>query len=192
MISFLRSGAGIFPEFRVVNVDQGMQWSSATLVKSGETYVDRAAAVEPWGQYTGIARRHNSPDPRTWSSGSVGANIAGQIDHSYKSWIGEVTNGTMVSTIDLSTIQSFDVNPNPVVDLMEVTFEVKEPEVMTIAIHDMQGQLIKVLYRDIPAIGQHRLSFNKGELAMGAYVVSVVTPSRVVAQEQIVVVNREP
>lgn len=187
MISFLRSGADIFPEFRVVNVDQGMSWSSATLVKGGETYVDRLPGLERWGDYTGIARRHNSTDPRTWSSGSVGANIPGQIDHTYKSWIGEVTNGQNVSTTDIDRSISFSVTPNPVRDYMEINFTVTEAFPMTIALYDAYGHLVRILYQDMPLAGTHTISVHRGDLQVGVYVISVSSGEGVLEWEKIVV-----
>lgn len=187
MISFLRSGAALFPEFRVVNVDAGMSWSSSTLVKGGETYVDRLPGLERWGDYTGIARRHNSTDPRTWSAGSAGANVAGQIDHTYKTWIGEVTNGQNVSTKFIDKSIPFSVTPNPVSDFMEISFTITESIPLTIALYDTDGRLVRTLYRDTPSIGEHKLSFQKGDLAVGVYVISVSSLDTVLRSDKIVV-----
>ena len=187
MISLLRSSDAIFPEFRVVNVDQGMSWSSATLVKGGETYVDRLPGLERWGEYTGIARRHNSTDPRVWTSGSFGANVAGQIDHTYKSWIGEVTNGQNVSTTDIGKSIAFLVTPNPVQDYFEISFTITEASPIKIALYDTHGRMVRTLYHDTPLVGAHKISFLRGELAVGVYVVSVTSLGRVVGYEKIVV-----
>ena len=189
MISFLRSGAALFPEFRVVNVDQGMSWSSATLVKGGETYVDRLPGLERWGDYTGIARRHNSTDPRTWSSGSVGANVAGQIDHTYKSWIGEVTNGQNVSTTDIGKSIAFSVTPNPVRDYMEINFTITEAFPMTIGLYGVNGNLVRTFYDGTPQAGYHKMQFQRGDLPVGAYVISMSSLGSVLGWEKIVVVE---
>ena len=189
MISFLRSGAGLFPEFRVVNVDQGMSWSSATLVKGGETYVDRLPGLEQWGQYTGIARRHNSVDPRTWTSGSAGANIQGVIDHTYKSWIGEVTNGQMVGITDLGDPIIFNVSPNPVRDYVEVGFSLTGTYPVTIALYDTKGNFVRQLYQDTPASGNQNLFIPLHDLPQGVYMISVSALGSVLAYEKIVVVE---
>jgi hypothetical protein len=190
MISFLRSGATLFPEFRVVNVDGGMSWSTAALVKGGETYVDRLPGLERWGDYTGIARRHNSSDPRTWSSGSVSANISGQIDHTYKSWIGEVTNGQNVSTTEIGKSIAFSVTPNPVFDYMEINFTMTEVLPLKIAIYDTQGQFVRTLLEDdTPLVGEHTFSFQRGDLPVGSYVISVSSLGRVLGWEKIIVIE---
>lgn len=190
MISFLRSGAALFPEFRVVNVDGGMAWSTTTLVKGGETYVDRLPGLERWGDYTGIARRHNSTDPRTWSAGSAGANVAGQIDHTYKTWIGEVTNGQNVSTTDISKSMAFKVTPNPVFDFMEISFTMTESIPLTIVLFNTKGQFVRTLYEDTPSLGAHKLSFQRGDLSIGVYVVSVSTVGKVIGNQRILVGER--
>ncbi len=191
MISFLRTGADLFPEFRVVNVDGGMSWSSTTLVKGGETYVDRLSGLERWGDYTGIARRHNSSDPRTWTAGSVGADVAGQIDHTYKTWIGEVTNGQNVGTTEIGKSIDFTVTPNPVVDNMQISFTMTEAIPISIALHDISGQLLRTLYEDRPSLGSHTVLCPAGDLAAGVYVVSVSSVGRMISNERILVGRTE-
>ncbi len=188
MISFLRSSASSFPEFGVVNVDQGMSWSATTLVKEGETYVDRLPGLERWGAYTGIARRHNSIDPRTWSSGSVGANVEGR-DHTYKSWIGEVTNGQNVSTIEIDEAIAFSVTPNPVRDYAEINFTLTEALPLAIALYDVYGHHTRTLYQAVPLAGTHTISFHRGDLAVGSYVISLSSLGRVLGNEKIVVIE---
>jgi hypothetical protein len=78
MIAFLRSSASIYPQVRVINCDNNLQWSSSTLVKSGETFVNFLSGDERWGDYTGISRRHNSSTPKIWLAGCYGANIVSQ------------------------------------------------------------------------------------------------------------------
>ncbi len=189
MISFLKSGAAIFPEFRVVNVDGGMSWSSATLVHGGETFVDRLPGLERWGQYTGIARKHNSTTPITWTAGSVGANVAGQIDHTYKTWVGEVTNGQNVGIKDIQSTIAFSVTPNPVQDIMEISFSITESHPITIVLYDTKGQLVRTLLQETPLVGDHKHSFQRGDLQAGFYVVSVSSGGNVLVSEKIVVVD---
>ncbi len=189
MISFLQSGAALFPEFRVVNVDGGMSWSSSALVKGGETYVDRLPGLERWGQYTGIARKHNSTTPITWSAGSVGANVAGQLDHTYKTWIGEVTNGQNVSTKDIQSTIVFNVTPNPVQDVMEISFTITESHPVSIALYDTKGQLVRTLFEDSPLAGLQKHSFQIGDLHAGVYVISVSSKGIILGSEKIGIID---
>jgi hypothetical protein len=164
-----------------------MSWSTATLVQGGQTYVDRLSGVERWGDYTGIARRHNSQDPRTWSSGSVGANISGVLDHTYKTWIGEVTNGQMVGVEETEFAVSFSVSPNPVRDVVDISFTITETIPVTIALHDMQGKLVRILYDDTPLIGNHSFSFQMSDVVAGVYLVSVTSTKGRMVYKRVVV-----
>lgn len=90
MLAFLRATQGGFPEVRVINCDDVMQFSNTTLVKAGETFVNfLSGGPERWGDYTGISRRHNSTDARIWLAGCYGANISG-APNTWKTWISEI------------------------------------------------------------------------------------------------------
>lgn len=184
-ISFLRSNASIFPEFRVVNVDQGMSFSSTTLVKAGETFVDRGAGTERWGEYTGIARRHNSSDPRTWVAGAVGANVSGQLDHTYKTWIGEATNGQMVSVDHLQAPVSFSLSPNPVKENCILHYTLNDAAIVTITLCDIRGQVLETIYHGKPVAGDHKLTIQKGDHPPGHYVLAVDAQGHQLASEKI-------
>jgi hypothetical protein len=188
MISFLSSSSSIFPQCRIVNCDQGMTWSSSTLVKAGETYVDFLSSDERWGDYTGIARRHNAQDPRVWTAGCYGANIPSQgVSHTYKTWIAEVTGNNVVSTQEPASSMDLRVFPNPVYDIMQLLFTTELREEITIAIHDMKGHLVKQLYRDTPRAGEHSLSFNKGALPPGMYILTIASPTQILKNEKIAI-----
>ena len=189
MISYLKAGAAIFPEFRVVNADGGMAWSSSTLVHGGETFVDRLPGLERWGRYTGIARKHNSFTPITWTAGSVGANVAGQLDHTYKTWIGEVTDGQNVGIQDVQSTLAFSVTPNPVQDIIEISYTITESTPITIALYDTKGQLVKTLFQGTPLMGDHTDSFQRGDLGAGVYLISVGSRGNVLVSKKIVVVG---
>lgn len=50
MIGFGRSSSAIYPEVRVVNCDDAMNWSPSTLVKSSSTFVGNNSQIdERWG-----------------------------------------------------------------------------------------------------------------------------------------------
>ena len=119
----------------------------------------------------------------------MGANIAGQLDHTYKTWIGEVTNGQNVGTKEIGQSIDFSVTPNPVVDNMVVSFTMTEAIPITIVLHDASGQLVRTLYEDKPSVGLHTVSFPAGDLATGVYVVSVSSVGRVIGSKNVVVVK---
>ena len=190
MIAFLRSSESIYPQVRVVNCDNAMQWSPSTLVKEGETFVDFLNDDERWGDYTGIARKHNSNGGRIWLAGCYGADIESQnFFNTYKTWIAEVYAGATVGLEDLATIRDFSVFPNPVYDMTTVLFTTDQRELTTISLIDMEGKVVKILYHDTPKIGENKLTFNKGALPAGSYIVSISTSTKILKNETIVIVD---
>ena len=135
MIAFLRSSEDIYPQVRVVNCDNNMQWSPSALVKEGETFVDFLNDDERWGDYTGIARRQNSSTGRIWLAGCYGADIPGQnFFNTYKTWIAEVYAGSVVGVKENTSVSNFSVFPNPAYDMMTIQFTVDQREMTTISL----------------------------------------------------------
>ncbi len=191
MIAFLRASAETFPEVRVVNCDQDFTWSPSVLVKAGETYVDfLSSSSERWGDYTGIARRHNSPAGKVWLAGCYGANINSQnTPHTFKTWVTEVSGGATVGYEELPKIKDVSVYPNPTFDIIRIDFTAEQGEMTTITLLDMNGKIVKVLYRDVPTPGTNQLTFNQGALAAGSYLISITTSSQTLKNEKLIILD---
>lgn len=70
VIGFSRTGSSIFPQYRVVGVDDLFDWTGSQLVKNGEDFVDfNSSDNERWGDYSGISRQH-SATPQVYIAGS--------------------------------------------------------------------------------------------------------------------------
>lgn len=190
MIAFLRSSSTTYPQVRVVNCDNNLQWSSSTLVKAGETYVNILNGDERWGDYTGISRRHNSGTPRIWLAGCYGANIVSQNAYNtYKTWVAEVYGTSTVGLNDISTTKTISMFPNPTYDLINIYFTSESFEKTTIQILDINGRVVKVLYSDIPKNGENKLTFNKGALTAGTYFVNISTSSKTLKNEKLIILD---
>ena len=187
MIAFLQSSQSIYPQLRVVNCDANMTWSTSTLVKNGETFVNFINGTERWGDYTGMARRHNASSPDVWLAGCYGANVSGIMNNTWKTWIAQVGGSSVGIAAPMADAQSVSVYPVPIADLFTLEFPVSERTEHTVAIHDVRGALVKVLYRDTPAMGLHRLTFNREQLASGIYVLTITANGRTIAHEDLVV-----
>lgn len=87
MIGFLRVSGSTFPEIGVVNCDLSMDWSSPTIIKTGNSYVDHnwLSGTERWGDYSDIQRKHNETSPAVWMAGCFGSN-----SHNWNTWIAEI------------------------------------------------------------------------------------------------------
>jgi PKD repeat protein len=98
LISFLRTGANIYPEFRVVSCDGGFNWSSSVLVRQGDSYVDVASeTLERWGDYSGISRRHLNNSVEVWVAGCFGENNINGYSNVLNTWIGKITAGAVLN-----------------------------------------------------------------------------------------------
>jgi hypothetical protein len=191
MIAFLGSSPSFYPEVRVVNCDNNMQWSGSALVKAGEAYVDFVTGDERWGDYTGISRKHNSSSPSIWLAGCYGANIESQgFLNTWKTWVAEVSGSATVGLDDGSaSSKAVSVFPNPAYDLINVYFTSHAFEKTTIEILDMSGRMVKTLYSDAPKVGENKLTFNKGVLPSGTYFVRISTPSKILQNEKLIILN---
>ena len=92
LIGFGRTGSSIYPEIRVVNCDDAMNWSSSTLVKSSTSFVSHTSSTEErWGDYTGMTRRNNAAVPTAWMNG-----MFGNSNNKWDTWIAEIGSDGLI------------------------------------------------------------------------------------------------
>lgn len=188
MIAFTRSSPALFPEARVAYCDQNLTFSNGVLVKQGETFVNFLQGnVERWGDYTGIARRHNAPQPTVWMAACYGANVPGFLNNTYKTWVAEVGATGGVGIDEHPNGAAMRVFPNPVVDLFQLRFELEETTAIRVEVVDARGALVKLLHEDTRRPGEYLLTFNRGALTSGTYQVVVRGTNSIIGHETIVV-----
>lgn len=85
MIGMLRSSSTSFPEVRVVNCDNTMNWSSSVQMAAGASYVNMTGNPERWGDYSSMSRKHNANNPEVWMVGAHGSQ-----GNSWKAKIAEI------------------------------------------------------------------------------------------------------
>ncbi len=191
-IGFLRSSDNIFPECRALLVDNNLNWSSSITVKQGEDYVDIASGTdERWGDYTGIAKKFNANIPTVWFAGSYGRSTL-TYSNVNGTWIAELYNNNNVSPIDPihKDDKSLSLYPNPANEkYFHLTFTIQQTENMEIAIYDIQGKLIKSLFKGYLKPGEHRMTFNENALTPGIYFVKVYNENQIIANEKLVIAN---
>lgn len=192
MICFLRSSSAIYPELRVVNCDDNMNWSSSTTVKAGATYADNNEVSETrWGDYTGISRKHNASNAEVWLGGQYGTTrfLTGfGTSHCFETWIAQITaGGTSGIENNHESTENFNVFPNPVYDMFSMEFYLDERLPIEISIIDINGRLVKLLYKDVANQGRNLLSFNKGALGKGTYFVKINSDQKIIQNEKIII-----
>ncbi|MBN1198323.1 MAG: T9SS type A sorting domain-containing protein [Bacteroidales bacterium] len=186
MICFLRVSETIFPQVRVVYVNNAGEWSSSTLVKEGSTYVDVYASdgVARWGDYSGISRKHNASPPNVWLSGGFGAFRLNE--HAFDTWIAQIT-GVAIGIEEQAIAPPVRIYPNPVYDLMNVEFTLDGRSPIEISVIDQQGKMVKMLLQDTAPGGRNCFSFNKGALARGIYFLKVSSSNNTIRYEKFIV-----
>jgi hypothetical protein len=192
MICFLRSSSTIYPELRAVNCDNNGNWSSSIIVKSGLSYVDNGNVAETrWGDYTGISRKHNANSSEVWLGGQYGTTrfISGfGTSHCFETWIAQINDGSPSGIEDNhETSDKIDVFPNPVYDMFKLEFYLDENLPIEISIIDINGRLVKLLYKDAAKQGRNLLSFNKGALKNGTYFVKINSNQNIIQNEKIII-----
>ncbi len=84
---------------------------------------------------------------------------------------------------------SVKVFPNPVADLFYLEFDLEERTMLDISIVDVQGKLVKNLYKASVKSGRNQLSFNKNALPAGVYYVVIASENQTIKHEKIVIMD---
>ncbi len=187
MIGYGRTGPSIFPEMRVVNCDDGMNWSASVLVKSSDSCVidGSALSITRWGDYTGTARRHNSGAASIWMSGMVGS-----IYNYWNSWIAEIHEVTVgINEVGNAPLVNSKIYPNPVSNFFQLEFNLSQASDVQIDIYNMEGKLVKDLFKGKAYQGDNEFSFNKSNLSWGVYFLTIRSDSNILKSEKIVVTD---
>lgn len=185
MIGFGRSSANIYPEVRVVNCDNGMNWSSSSLVKSSAGFVSYTSSTkERWGDYTGTARKHNNPNPSIWMNGMYGTS-----SNVWNTWIAEIHDNQVGISEQNKQAQKLKVFPNPIVESFTIEFTLENSTNLLIEVIDVNGKLVKELYNGKGVSGTNNFSFNKANLANGTYFLTIKNNSNIIKNEKIIINN---
>lgn len=182
MIGFGRSSASIYPEVRVVNCDNGMNWSSSTLVKSSASYVSyTSTTMERWGDYTGTTRKHNSSTPSIWMNGMWATSV-----NEWSTWVAEIHN-SFIGIEEQTDQNQLKVFPNPVIETFNVEFNLEQTSTIEINVVDVNGKKVKELFSGKGLQGLNSFSFNKANLAIGTYFLTINDDSKIIKNEKIII-----
>ena len=184
MIGFGCASSTIYPEIRVVYVDDNMNWSNSTRVKSSQSYVSYTSTTEErWGDYTGTSRMHNSSNPSIWMSGMYGTS-----QNNWNTWISEIhLSANSIGEQQLAS--KINIYPNPVIETFNLEFELIDRTKLNIDIIDINGKIVKQLYRGYGEMGSNVFSFNKSNLSKGIYFLNIVSPNKTISHEKIIITN---
>ena len=170
-------------QFGVVSVDDVMNFSSSISVKPGEDFVNLAgSSFERWGDYTGIARKHNAATRTVWMAACYG-----NTSNSWTTHIAEIGGtGTNVEEVEQPLTET-KVYPNPIIDMFHLEFELDVRTMLDIRIYDIQGREVKQLYYGKGKPGTNRFFFNKAALEAGTYIIKISDEKNEYVNQKIVV-----
>lgn len=192
MLCFLKSGALIYPETRVISCDDLGQWSASRLLKGGEVYVSYASSngLCRWGDYTDIALRHNSLQPVVWANGCFGKLHITPFGTSkfLSSWVGKI-NGLSVGMPKIMEPQPIisKVYPNPSSDFFTLEFTNENTQWIKIYLTDINGKEVKLFYNDVSRKGKNQYLFNRDALEKGIYFLIIENATERIAIEKLIV-----
>lgn len=66
----------------------------------------------------------------------------------------------------------FDHYPNPFNETINITYSLPNPQNVHIAIYNLRGQIVKVIVDEFQTQGDHRITWNSGQLSSGIYLMS--------------------
>ena len=188
VVAFERSGPSIYPETRVVECDDNMTWSNSTQVKAGLNYVhyswNTTKPYDRWGDYTGICRKYNDNPATVWMAGMYGNNL-----NYWSQWIAKVGVPTGINNVNEEQNKA-KVYPNPITDNYKVEFELAVNQHIEINITDMQGKVVKDLYKGDATSGKNIFTFNKANLSSGVYFLNIYNNTTSIRNEKIIVENK--
>lgn len=165
---YLASSNTLYPEMRVVNIDNNLNPTSPILVKAGVNTVTVGCDGGScrWGDYTGAQRQYNTAS--VWILGQAPKN-----NGNWRNWIAQVTPEAVGINPTIPTTNTLTAYPNPVVDLLNIDFDQTETAYTQIYLYDMYGKPVKLLYAAHLPKGKQTLSFNKQALPTGMYLLNI-------------------
>ncbi len=183
MIGYAACSSSMYPEMRVVSCDDGMNFGTAITVKAGLNYVS-GSSTERWGDYSGMCRRHNSPQACCWMSGSYG-----NASNTWEAYVAQIHDAGFATNIQEPVSKQLELKtfPNPVKDIFTVDFTSDQDVNINVSIYDMEGRVVKDLYTGFCHQGENTFWFNKANLSSGSYILRIQAGDNKLLHQKIVI-----
>jgi hypothetical protein len=96
-------------------------------------------------------------------------------------------NIDLISTVDETPLpdNTFRIVPNPVNDVLNLSFDFETPTSTTITLADLTGRVITI--DDRPALTNDQIQYNVNTLAPGTYIARIATPNGTLTKKFVVV-----
>lgn len=190
LISFNYVSKNHKPGFVSMNYD-GSTYSDPGIVKSGLTDVSLLQdTIERWGDYFGSQRKYNEPG-KVWIAGYFGRSVKiGQFQYinAPSTWIAELTRPDgAIGIKEVESVKQGTIFPNPGTDLFHLEFVLAKPANITVLIYDLNGRLVKQLQKGNLRKGKSLLSFDRGMLNAGQYLLSIQEENKILETHSLII-----
>lgn len=184
LITFSHVSPTQFPGTSVVFADRSANISAPLFVKKGlNNIMVLSDSVNRWGDYTGNQRRYNGKG-ESWINGSYGETNGGN-----RTWIAKIvsTDPTLGLSKQSSPVTTATVYPNPSNEYVTIEFTIKETQMVTIEILDINGKSVAKILHDKAKAGLNQFSFITDHLPNGHYILSIQHENTRLYQQKFVV-----
>lgn len=186
LIVYNYSGFSHFPGTRAVFINHDFVASNfeELFTGTGAVTVTTDPGETRWGDYCGIARKHNEGRPTVW-----GFSTHGNSANRWSNHISEIkSRAWIVGTKDVKASESkATVYPNPVINRWSVNVDITKAGKLKVVLYDLMGKKVKDVFEANVSVGESEFSFNKNGLAKGSYIVKIFLNEINISNEKIVV-----
>lgn len=178
IITFLHTGPHTLSGMSAVFFKHKYGYHPRKIIKKGEKLTSNS--IKRWGDYSGSQRKYNESGV-VWCSGSFGAKkVTGTMQQTYdkdNTWIAALESPDkrviQASIEEEVSAQNFRSYPTVTYDIHTIEFEVEAIQKLTISVIDVNGKLVKILYKDAVKGGTNSISFATNYLAKGSYFLNI-------------------
>ncbi len=115
-----------------------------------------------------------------WENGSTGVFIGGLSEGTYNVVVTDSVGCTFIRQIDVdktyaSGILDIQISPNPISDLSQIVYSLPLNAWMEIALYDLAGRKLQILYSGMNRKGKYELGWESGQIDNGIYYIRIQT-----------------
>ena len=191
IINFMHSSKTVYSGYSSIFYKESYYYSPRQTIKQGNSYVNLISGTyERWGDYSGIQRKYNEPGV-IWMNGSFGKMDSSGIvsERVNGTWIASLSSpDTALSFIEQNSLEQtfLSAYPNPVLNYINIEFEMPFTSLGSIELYNQNGQLVKTLYQDKIKAGRNLLTFSNFHLERGIYFVKINVQGQSIIAKRIV------
>ncbi len=178
LINFNHSNKSIFAGLSAVKADGQGNFSKVFRIKNGTTAVNLLTAnLERWGDYSGSQTKYNNPG-EVWVSGYNSYRHSISYPNAHGTWIAQIgINDSKVTMSNNDTQKALTpqlaVYPNPIEDMVSVSFELDKADELTFKLYDINGKLLNILLQTVVRPPYNTVQINLNTLSSGVYFLKI-------------------